>query len=375
MSVKPRGTSFQATAQWKGRRVRKDHATEAAAWAWHAEALAALKEGREPEGEAPRAGKITTLGQLAEHVIETHWKIKGQSAAEGSIRNAREVVAAIGAGTRLEAVNYAAVETFKTALLKKGKAHGTVNRKLAALSRILTEGQKLELKDSKGHIMRRPVIDFLRETEGRIRTVTPAEELRLIAMATRKGDTDMADYIVLSIDTGMRQGELLKVTSMHVSGNVVVLDGRICKSKKGRSIPMTDRVRAIWARRAQATELGGRMFPKLTKAAIRHRWATLLELCEITDDTLLPHCMRHTFCSRLADRGAAAPAIQMLAGHSTLTMSQRYIHMSARGLSETIALLNPAAPHATTPAPQDDVAGAAQPANTLNPVEMQRFFH
>jgi len=35
------------------------------------------------------------------------------------------------------------------------------------------------------------------------------------------------------------------------------------------------------------------------------------------------HILRHTFCSILAMRGAPATAIQMLAGHADLTMTQR----------------------------------------------------
>ena len=36
------------------------------------------------------------------------------------------------------------------------------------------------------------------------------------------------------------------------------------------------------------------------------------------------HILRHTFCSHLAMRGAPARAIQELAGHKDLSMTQRY---------------------------------------------------
>jgi integrase len=363
MSVKPRGDSFQATVHWKGRRWRKDFNTEVEALAWEASTLDAVKAGGTPEGDT-KGGKITTFGQLAEHVIETHWKIKGQSSAEWSIRNARELVSYFGSTARIEAINYKAIEAFKTVLLRKGKAHGTVNRKLATLSRILTEGQKLELTP------RKPVIDFLKETEGRIRTVSDTEERQLVAVAFKQGDRDMADYITLSIETGMRQGEALKITTKHCTPAALVLDGRICKSGKGRAIPLTDKAKAVLARRLETTEPGGRVFVHLTKAAIRHRWNTLLELCQIEDETLVPHTMRHTFCSRLADLGAEAPAIQMLAGHSTLAMSQRYIHMSARGLAQTIALLN--APQATPDATPPSVAQSNPEVDTSNVLVLKR---
>lgn len=52
------------------------------------------------------------------------------------------------------------------------------------------------------------------------------------------------------------------------------------------------------------------------------------------------HVLRHTFCSHLAMRGAPARAIQELAGHSELTMTQRYMHLSPATLDAAIQLLD-----------------------------------
>ena len=51
------------------------------------------------------------------------------------------------------------------------------------------------------------------------------------------------------------------------------------------------------------------------------------------------HILRHTFCSHLAMRGAPARAIQELAGHADLTMTQRYMHLSPAALDAAIRLL------------------------------------
>jgi site-specific recombinase XerD len=40
------------------------------------------------------------------------------------------------------------------------------------------------------------------------------------------------------------------------------------------------------------------------------------------------HVLRHTFCSHLPMRGTPARAIQELAGHSDLSTTQRYMHLS-----------------------------------------------
>ena len=48
------------------------------------------------------------------------------------------------------------------------------------------------------------------------------------------------------------------------------------------------------------------------------------------------HILRHSFCSHLAMRGAPARAIQELAGHADLTMTQRYMHLSPAALEAAI---------------------------------------
>jgi site-specific recombinase XerD len=52
------------------------------------------------------------------------------------------------------------------------------------------------------------------------------------------------------------------------------------------------------------------------------------------------HILRHTFCSHLAMRGAPARAIQELAGHSELGVTQRYMHLSPAALDAAIRLLD-----------------------------------
>ena len=52
------------------------------------------------------------------------------------------------------------------------------------------------------------------------------------------------------------------------------------------------------------------------------------------------HILRHTFCSHLAVRGAPGRAIQELAGHQELSITQRYMHLSPFALNAAIRLLD-----------------------------------
>ena len=51
------------------------------------------------------------------------------------------------------------------------------------------------------------------------------------------------------------------------------------------------------------------------------------------------HILRHTFCSHLAMRGAPVKAIQELAGHTELTTTLRYMHLSPAARESAIKLL------------------------------------
>ena len=52
------------------------------------------------------------------------------------------------------------------------------------------------------------------------------------------------------------------------------------------------------------------------------------------------HVLRHTFCSHLAMRGAPAIAIKELAGHASIAVTNRYVHLAPGGaVPNAIALL------------------------------------
>lgn len=51
------------------------------------------------------------------------------------------------------------------------------------------------------------------------------------------------------------------------------------------------------------------------------------------------HALRHSFLSRLVRRGASVEAVRVLAGHSSLTVTERYVHATGNDLRHAIDLL------------------------------------
>jgi hypothetical protein len=52
------------------------------------------------------------------------------------------------------------------------------------------------------------------------------------------------------------------------------------------------------------------------------------------------HSLRHTMLTRLGESGAAAFTIMKIAGHSSVTVSQRYVHPSPESLEKAFERLD-----------------------------------
>ena len=57
------------------------------------------------------------------------------------------------------------------------------------------------------------------------------------------------------------------------------------------------------------------------------------------------HDLRHSFCSRLAQKGIGLKVIQEAAGHKTIAMGARYAHMDQTSLRSALVLLNRSTAH------------------------------
>jgi len=335
-----RGSSWQGTvyhASLPAGRARRAFETKNEAEAWELDSKARIKRGEPIDlggGEKARiGGRPYTLTELVDHVYATHWK--SMASGHTQLVAVRELVALIGPSMPIAKVGKLEIDRARAKLLDTGNQPATVNRKVAALSKCLTEAVRAGLIETKPHCAK------YKESEHRIRVISADEERTLLAYCERMGDVDLGDYIVWSIDTGMRQGEVLAVETGDIEGGRVRVWGqsgeRRSKSGKSRVIPLTKRCIEIADRRRAK----GKLFPSLAKRSIHYRWEKMTEALDLVDDKeFVPHAMRHTFCSRLARRGAQAPTIMALAGHSALHVSQRYIHMDGASLDDAIGTLD-----------------------------------
>lgn len=332
-----RGNSWEGAVSHKGQRYRRSFPMKDEAEAWELESKAKLLRG-EPldmgEAAARRTdGKPYTLAELVDHVYKTHWA--PMAGGEKALINAKSIIGIIGASLPIAKMTKVDIDKARAALLAGGNSPATVNRKLAALSKAMSEAEDM------GIITAKPKFKRYKESEHRVRRFTPDEERLSLAFYDRISHQDMADYLVLSLDTGMRQGEVLALNHDDAQDGRVTVWGvgagtQRTKSGKSRTVKLTVRAQDILARRRKEVP-GKAVFPNLNKNQVAHYWNRMAEALGLDEDKqFVPHILRHEFCSRLAANGENAAVIQQLAGHSTMAITQRYVHLFGGELDSAI---------------------------------------
>jgi integrase len=258
---------------------------------------------------------------------------------------------------RLDQVTYAVIEDMKVNLAKTPVAHGerqgapagaqfrtlsfkTINNCLTCLRRMLSIARK------RGIIEHIPEVDWLRPPKPDFDFLTFEEANRLLAAATGEERTMM----LVGLRTGLRFGEMLGLRWQDVdlvAGRLMVrqniVKGRVGTPKSGhaREVPLGGDVRAALKRHRHLRgplvfcDDGGHV---LTVG--EPRW-WLERACRKAGLRQIGwHCLRHTFASHLAMRGAPLKAIQELLGHSTIQMTMRYAHLAPEVARDAVRLLD-----------------------------------
>jgi integrase/recombinase XerD len=177
----------------------------------------------------------------------------------------------------------------------------------------------------------------LKEPEFVIQTFTE-KQVRLLLGIKPKNDHERRLHllVLLLFDTGCRISEALGIAWADVDWDnlLLTLHG---KGRKDRIVPISMELRkALWKHKDAGLWTFGRC------AALR----SVKSLCrrlgfEPPSRTL--HSFRHTFGTAWIRRGGSVAALQRILGHTTITMSMRYVHLQTDDLAkqhQQISMLN-----------------------------------
>ena len=183
--------------------------------------------------------------------------------------------------------------------------------------------------------------------EGRIRWITREEAVRLIEAAKNEPKSPhLVDFIRLSLNTGMRKGEVLGLewNRVDLKANLVYLGSSNQKNGKIGSVPLNNEAReAILSRRSFATtncpnsqwvfchEDGTRL------GSLRKGFDGACRGVGLID--FHPHDLRHTCAAWLVQAGVTIREVAELLRHSDIRVTMRYAHLSPDNVRAAVKAL------------------------------------
>jgi integrase/recombinase XerC len=235
----------------------------------------------------------------------------------------------------------------------------SIARKVAALksfSKFCVKRHLLDVNPAK--LLANPKLDkplpaFLTEKQARELGSTSAP-------AGKKGrDADVVRnraIVELLYGSGMRLAELhgLNAGSIEFKKACVRVLG---KGKKERIVPVTEQamaaIREYLDKRKTSKAFDAPLFANRKGSRLSRRQIERVVEAELAmvsqQKKKSPHVLRHSFATHLLDRGADIRAVKELLGHSSLSTTQIYTHMSKEHLLRVYKLAHP---RAAGPAPE-----------------------
>ena len=168
------------------------------------------------------------------------------------------------------------------------------------------------------------------------------DEADKLLSALKAKDETIYQMALLSLHTGMRASEIFKLTWGCVDperGIITILDA---KSGKGRAAFMTNEIKKMFndlgrGNNDEAVFLRKDKKPFSEIPTLFRDIITELKLNEnVTDNRqrVCFHTLRHTMASWHAEGGTDLYVLKELLGHGSITLTERYSHLSNRALQE-----------------------------------------
>ncbi|MSR89298.1 MAG: site-specific integrase [Candidatus Margulisbacteria bacterium] len=235
----------------------------------------------------------------------------------------------------------------------KGKivTNRTVNVDLIYLSQCLKVAKQWKL------IPENPCeeIKKLKTTKGRVRFFSKEEVKHLLLHSNHH----IERFLVIGLTTGMRCAEILnlKLSQIDQDHNIIHIENTEdfqTKSRRNRDIPINKILRdrldeyiytfidPITLTESPRTEKQKKYLfchPDGTRIkSVKYAYYNLLKRAGITDANI--HTMRHTYASHLVMNGGGIRTVQELLGHSSISTTEIYTHLTGSHKQETVKLLN-----------------------------------
>lgn len=269
-----------------------------------------------------RAKEITLEELVAQVRAETESTIRESTARRYRVSDSA-IVKGLGKDTWVSGLQPKELADFMARRAAEVKP-ATVNRDMQRLGALLDVAVRDRV------LPRNPLGEIkktrLPEPEPRKRVLTPDEQRRL-ELACGPLVWNVVEF---ALRTGIRLGQVLALRWSQLHEAHIHLDTST-KTAKKRSIPITPKVAAILVAQRGRHRVFVFPGPKRVNAWNKHNFlerhfSKAVEAAGIADFKF--HDLRHTFASRMVERGADISEVQELIGHTQVEMTRKYVHHS-----------------------------------------------
>ena len=264
---------------------------------------------------------IKTWGEALDYTWRVKWKRK--NSAKTNAINSNHVTNYCGRSLPLKRMSTAGWwMEFKADMEDEGRSGSTINRILSAGTTVLKFTQLAGL-----HNVQCPRFERAKEGEHRLTYFTKDQVSLISRLAVEIYDRqDLADAIVFSAYTGVRQGELLKLRSadVDVAHGLIWVGGKptlVTKGKNVRAIPLHPLVEPIVMNRLGRDYLFRDDWAN--KDALYRAFKKVRHQAGIAEDYVW-HSLRHSFGTFLGETTHPRQIMELM-GHANVETSLRYV--------------------------------------------------
>jgi integrase len=230
------------------------------------------------------------------------------------------------------------LESVKTDRKRHGNVGATVRRDLSRLRGVFRLARKRGFANDAFEHVDLPDVD----SAPKVRFLDDDERKRLSSALLLEDTPDyLRAMVIVSLNTGLRRGELFGLTweNVDLKQNVLTVAATTSKTARTRHVPLNATARAAlvdW----KPKKATGLVFPSRAGRfwTVKRSWASLLESAEI--EGFRWHDMRHDFASRLVMGGVELFTVGALLGHDRSRTTERYAHLAASHKSAAVEVLD-----------------------------------
>jgi len=223
------------------------------------------------------------------------------------------------------------IERLKSNLQKKELSQQTIIHTLKILRQIYN---KMLLWDKYSGDNPVSKLKIKKSNNNRLRFLT-IDEAEILLTELKKHSIQVYDQSLLSLNTGMRFGEIAGLVWQDIDFENDIITIRDAKNNHTRQTYINGDVKHMLFIRLENKKDVNLVFPSLkgtiqdSVSKIFFQTANTLFNQGVTDarDKVVFHTLRHTFASWLAISGTPLHVIKELMGHKSISMTERYSHL------------------------------------------------